>query len=656
MAVVDELVTILGVKLASDALSKLGQFKKEVEGIAKGVAALGTVALGVTAAAGAFINSVAKEAAELDALSQKTGISTDALQEWQYAARKSGVDAKAVTNDLVNLQKTMASPIPGQFNSNLMMLGVSVRDASGKFKTTDKVLEDLAGRFKTMSQARATQWASKLGISDSTLTLLRQGKDGIEALRKEAQALGGIIPNDAIKTATRFKQSLAELQFAVRGITHQVALATLPVLTRVVDIFKDWISINREWIALGLGAIADGIMMAFERLWNILKDIGSGFSPIIDAIKEFIPEMEAAEWVAHLVTGALVGLAVVLSPLLIKLALIGVAVTAAAILFEDLFLGITKGEGITGQLFNSFKERWPELWDALQKTGEFLKDVFIATLGVAWEAIKKVGEALGEIAGVFLDMVNDLAGPVGEFFGSFQERFPAITEAAGLLADFLGGVLVTAFEHVVNVAKTLIEWLGKLLEWLGGPIVAAFEKVEGWLAKLGFGKTKKAKLETEVTYKEGSRTNLDAPQLEYDGVPQPPGTAFDGVPQPPVITDPSQGPDVSNINVETEASKEAAEALNSLASKFDANTASSKEAVEALKKLSSASSAQQSIVQTAQGTSTPAIGKTSVYNDNKTVTVQVSTNDPVQAAEQTVNVINSESNINTPGQYAPTAS
>lgn len=486
MAVVDELVTILGIKLAADALGKLNTFKEGIAGVTKTLAGLGVIVTGAATAAGFFIKGVVDEAAELDKLSQKTGISTDALQEWQYAAQKSGVDAKAVTNDLVNLQKTMSSPIPGQFNATMAMFGVSARDASGKLKTTDQLLGDMAGKFQNMSQQKAAQWASKLGISDDTLLLLRQGKDGIEALRKEAHKLGGVIPSESIKKAAEFKKQLAELQFALKGITSQVAIATLPAISKLVQGFKDFIESNREWISLGLEALMGGIVNGFERFFAVVKQVFSAFGPLADTIQQFLPEMDGVELVTHLVTGALTGLLVILSPLLIKIAAVGAAVVAASIVFEDFFTYLEGGDSVIGSLFDAFAERWPDLFAAIQKVGSFIKDNIIVVLEVAWDVVKAFGSAFADVASQILDGLNSLAGPVMEFFSTFQENFPALTAMLSKFAEFLKTVLVAAFEGVIAVIKTVIDYVFKVVEVVGG----ALKKILGfleWVAeKLGF--------------------------------------------------------------------------------------------------------------------------------------------------------------------------
>lgn len=590
MAIVDELVTILGLKLAPDALSKLKSFKDGVSSVTKTVAGLGLAVTGLTAAAGVFIKGVVDEAAELDKLSQKTGISTTALQEWGYAAQKSGLDAKAIQSDIVSLQKTMSSPIPGQFNHTLAMFGVSARNSSGELKTTDQLLAGMADKFQGMSQQKAAQWASKLGISDDTLLLLRKGREGLEELRQEAHKLGGIIPEDSIKRAAEFKKQVAELTFALRGITSQVALATLPALSKLVDTFKGFIESNREWIALGLGALMDGIVAGFERFFGVVKKIFERFSPLTDAIKEFLPEMEASEVVTHLVTGALTGLLFILSPIIAKFALIGAAVVLAMAVFEDFFTYLEGGDSVIGHLFNSFEERWPDLFAALKQVGTFLYDFLIKRLEDAWEAIKYVGEAFAEIGALILDNLNTIAGPIADFFKTFDEKFPALSKMLSAFAELVGGVLKAAFDAVVSAIKVVINAIFKVLDVIGG----AVKKVAGFLdwaaSKLGFGDESDEKMAAERQRLEELTTTVQQAEQGTSaavggGIPQAAASH-----QPTYTAKPAPGAAVSS----------------------------------------------------------------QTYIDNRTVTIQVASNDPVQAGNQAYERF-SDHNVNTPGQYASVA-
>lgn len=413
MAVVDELVTVLGIDV-EDAEEGIKKFKRGIESVRNTLLGLSVVITGAAATMGLMVKGAADEAAELEKLSGKTGLSTDALQEWGYAAKQAGGDSKSLQNDLSALQQKFG----------------------GTGKSAEKMLLSLADRMKGMSGSQAQNLGKAWGLSDDTIALLRKGRDGIEELRKEAHKLGGIIPADSIKRAADFKKQLAELQFAFHGLTSQVAIAMIPALSRIVDIFKGWMESNREWISLGLTALMGGIVAGFEGFWNVLKKLSGIFDPLIDAIKPFLGDMEAMEVVAHLVKGALSGLLFIFTPLIAKIALIGAGVAMAAIIFEDLFSSITTGEGRIAKLYQRFNELYP----GVGKTVKAVRDFVMNNL----DLFKSVGKGIAVLLGMKL-AINGVFGATSLLTGGIKALMTAVTSnPIGLLvkAMVIAAVLI----------------------------------------------------------------------------------------------------------------------------------------------------------------------------------------------------------------------
>ena len=654
MAVVDELVTILGIDLKQDVIGKLNGFKEKLGEVTKSAAKLGAVITAAATGAALYIRNTINEANELHKLSEKTGISTDALQEWKYAAEKAGLEAKAITSDLANLQKTMASPIPGEFNATLAMFGVRVRNAGGELKTTDQLLLDMSVKFEKMSEQKAAQWASKLGISDDTLLLLRRGKEGIEALRKEAHKLGGIIPEKSIRAAVEFRRQLSELQFAIKGLGHQAAIAAIPALDKLVGRMKKFIESNREWISLGLQSFMDGLSGGVERVWKMLGKLGDKFKPVVDAVKKFLPEMTGAELVTHLVTGALTLLIVALSPLLAKFALIAAKATLLSLLFEDFFTFLEGGESVTGDLFNAFKERWPELYGALEKAGKFIKENFIVAVEWAWEAIEEFGAIVADVVGYVLDKLNALVDPVSEFFATFEDEFPAVVELFRWLADFIGGAMVSAFGALKAAIKPVIDLFFEFYKMVGGAIKGALGGVEWAAKKLGFSGDKKPKVSRVPNQSYAEDDTSDSPDASQGWI--------------------GRAREASRINTSSwgrpsRGDKEKQGGVEQMRDAFRINTSSwgrprgnseKKQDTGGAQKgtqLEPIFSKQMLDVSLFQKQQIPSNSRKITINnsDNRNITINIATNDPVNAGRQVNNAVSSSPlNTNTPGQFSPT--
>ena len=495
MPVADELVTILGVEVSKSAIAKLESFKNGVNSVKNTLMGLSVAITGFAATAGIMVKGASEEAAQLESLSSKTKMSTDALQEWGYAATKLGGDSKNLQGDLVKLQERF---------------GYTGKDA-------ESTLLRLSDRMKGMSDTRATQLGKSFGLSDDTINVLKKGREGIEDLRKEAHKLGGIIPQESIRRAADFKRQMAELQFAFHGITSQVAIALIPALSRVVETFKGWLTENREWISLGLEALMGGIVQGFERFWTVLKKIGGVFDPLIDMIKPFVGDLNLMEEVTHLVTGALTGLLFIFSPLIAKIALISAAVVGISWIFEDLFTYIEGGESVIGDLFNAFEERWPDLFSALQRVGQFIRENFIVVVEASWEVVKTVFGAIGSILETVLDGFNNLAGPVSSFFSTFEEKFPSLHKALQVLGDFIKIVLIGSFDAVVEGIKGALDFIFSALDAIGGGISKVMGGLNTAAEWFGFGGDDEK--ESKPSQK-GSKPTAGAAEVPYQGAIQ----------------------------------------------------------------------------------------------------------------------------------------
>lgn len=232
MAVVDELVTLLSFKTSPGTEKAIKSIKDGIATLKSEVTKWAAAATAAGAATSAFLLSASDKAIELQKLSQSTNLSTDSLQQWQYAAEAVGASSAAVTSDLESLLKTMSSPIPGELNMELMMLGVSVHNASGQLRGADEVLKDVGDKLNKMSSARAVQWAERVGISNDTLMLLKQGRQGLSELFEEAQLVGAIIPEDAINRGAELSKSIKTLKTVFQALGNSIALSFAPNLKK----------------------------------------------------------------------------------------------------------------------------------------------------------------------------------------------------------------------------------------------------------------------------------------------------------------------------------------------------------------------------------------------------------------------------------------
>lgn len=423
MAVVDELVTLLSFKTSPGTEKAIKSIKDGIDTLKSEVTKWAAAATAAGAATSAFLLSASDKAIELQKLSQSTNLSTDSLQQWQYAAEAVGASSAAVTSDLESLLKTMSSPIPGELNMELMMLGVSVHNASGQLRGADEVLKDVGDKLNKMSSARAVQWAERVGISNDTLMLLKQGRQGLSELFEEAQLVGAIIPEDAINRGAELSKSIKTLKTVFQALGNSIALSFAPNLKKVVDNFKQFLINNADFVRQGLGVTIDGVSRGFGRFWDILVKIKDGFVALLQPMQPFLKNMDAVKVVAGLVTGALAGFLALMAPAIIQFAAVGAAIAGVSLVIEDFITWLQGGESVIGDIVNAFSnwmDKFPELKEDLKSVGQVFADVFKAIPGLIDKCIDKIEDMFPVInkilssLGKVIDFVYEGAKTAGE--------------------------------------------------------------------------------------------------------------------------------------------------------------------------------------------------------------------------------------------------
>lgn len=482
--VIDELVQILGFEMAPNAGAIVDKFEKGLDKVTK-VAGWASAALMATAGAvGAFVEKNARAAAHLEKFHKLTGMSTTTLQSWSYAVEKAGGNASDMEADLMGLTKSMSSPIPGEFNQALFMIGVNVRKANGELKGADDVLVEVSKKMQGMSKQEQIQWASKIGISDSTLLLLQKGPEAIAKYQKEAAAIPTIVSAELIKNAKEFVIQLTFLKRLMTYLGQTIAGTVAPMFKVIVKSFGDWLQLNKEWIQLKIKSVIDGIVDGFRHFYDVIGRVKKYFEDLTPAIMGAVDSLTSSNVISGMVYTVLIGIAAVLGVLIVKWILIGAAIMAVVAVIEDLFTFLEGGGSVFGDmvkwvtdLYSAFAEKFPAIAELIEMVGGFIvkmeKEWFkglITGAKLVWEGLKMLADIFATltISGLeFIDKVlkkldlTKAGGWLGKMFGfgeDFAEGVNKIgSDALGTAKDFnrqATGPSVLASAHEFNRQAT----------------------------------------------------------------------------------------------------------------------------------------------------------------------------------------------------------
>ena len=242
-----------GVKELGDSSKKAGdkakdsseEFKKFGEVLAKtakvAAAAIAAMAAGMTAASKALADCTRGAAAFADEIlttSQVTGIATDDLQGYKYAAQLVDVSLETLTGSMAKNIKSMTAVQNGQktMSAAYDALGVSAVDASGKLRDSETVYWELIDALgdiddETQRDALAMQVFGK--SAQELNPLINAGSQAMKDYKKEAEEVGYVMSGDTLASFGQFDDAMQRLELSSTAAQNALGTVLLPILTQL---------------------------------------------------------------------------------------------------------------------------------------------------------------------------------------------------------------------------------------------------------------------------------------------------------------------------------------------------------------------------------------------------------------------------------------
>lgn len=277
MATLGELVVSLSANTAqfTSAMDKAAYLsQKRMDSIVKAASAAGQMmGTAMVAGAGAFAVAITRAinaADELGKSAQKLGMTTEALSGLQYAAELSGLSNEDLSTSINKLNKSIAEGNPA-----FEAMGISLKDVNGNLKSSDQVLQEVAGKFVTYKDgveksALAMEVFGKSGAR--MVPLLNSGADGLNAMAEEARSLGLVISSDMAKSAEAFNDNLTRVQKTQSGLVTQLTAQLLPVMEQASQEFVD-LARNTDLVT----GPAEALKVLFQTLAVVGSDVAFVF-------------------------------------------------------------------------------------------------------------------------------------------------------------------------------------------------------------------------------------------------------------------------------------------------------------------------------------------------------------------------------------------
>lgn len=285
--------------------------------------------------------------------SNMTGIAVEDISTLGAALERFGGDSETAKNSLQSLQQglSLAEWGQGDLLQTSAMYGVNLFNDDGSIKNAQQLLMGLADDFTHLTKAQQFSLGQKLGLDESTIQLLQQGKENIDSILSEVSSQGVIDARQA-EEAKKFALEINKLKRNLATLGRSIATSVMPVLqeftkilTKIVDFLKQF---DAATYAIGAGIVALG--------WTI-KNFGN-------FMKVFTKDF----WKANLPLMALIA-----------------GLTLLFLIVEDIYGYFNGKDSVFGDIVNSeavqnaikwFKDMKDSVFGWFSGIGEFFDNIF----------------------------------------------------------------------------------------------------------------------------------------------------------------------------------------------------------------------------------------------------------------------------------------
>lgn len=233
--------------------SGVGGVRRAIQGVAGSVKGQLAGVLSV----GALINESRKlieYGSQINDTAEKIGVSTDRLQELNYAAKQTGSTLESVANAFKNLKKNRLEALQnpaGEQAQAFAALGVNPRGTD-----INQMFTQIGEAVRKVNFGAGEEPLIEKLLGKSAVELIPMFHEGMEQLAEDARNLGIVLDNETITKLDDVGDSLDRLQFQVRG-----------PLAQAFKVVAD--------IVLGIKMAVSGTLAAVASMVEKFKEIGA---------------------------------------------------------------------------------------------------------------------------------------------------------------------------------------------------------------------------------------------------------------------------------------------------------------------------------------------------------------------------------------------
>lgn len=293
-----------------DALNDVGgkfgiSLPKEMTNTLNGMLKIDTqtlVTIGTFAALAAAVAEVEKKlisltiesaayADEILTQSAVTGLSTEALQEYQYAAELVDVSLDTLTSSQSKMIRSMDAARRGSKEQAEAFdkLGIGVQNADGTLRDAQEVFGDVIDALGAISNEteRDAIAMTIFGRSARDLNpLIKAGSDGLRELTQEAHDVGYVMGEEALDALGAVDDQLQRMNRSSEALKNQIAVGMAPAVENLMKKGTDL------FVRLQEAAEGSGILEVFGALLDVVSALEPLFDVLFGTAEDGVPVLQ----------------------------------------------------------------------------------------------------------------------------------------------------------------------------------------------------------------------------------------------------------------------------------------------------------------------------------------------------------------------------
>lgn len=360
-----------------------------------------------------------------------TGIAEQDITALGGALEQFGGNIDSAKSSLQALQQGLSQAEwgQGQLLETAALYGVELYNQDGTLKNAQQLLMGLADDFGHLTKAQQFTLGSQLGLDESTILLLQQGKTNIKALLEEQQKMGAMNARQAME-AKKFSVEWTKLKQSLSSLGRSIAVDIMPpILDFVKQLGKavTWVR-SLDTYTIMLAASFGVVGYAIKNLQSVMTIFSKSFLKANLPLLALITGLTILFLIVEDIVGYFNG----------KESLFGKFLENERV--KKVILDIQNAFAWVKDLISNFS--FDKLFDGLLNFARGLKNAFSDIFVWIWEVLKAIGSNIGVI------IINPIIGGINDILAKLPKKF----------TDFLG------FENGLQIPKYEMKELPNFFE------------------------------------------------------------------------------------------------------------------------------------------------------------------------------------------------